>query len=292
MIRLKIIFIVTMVILVLIGALRVISNNLLLESYETIENAKMLRNSIRVESTIKNYQDSLNIQLRDWAQWDDTYQFAQDLNDEYIQSNLQDGSLSNLEINHIIYFNTNQELIYSKELDLSIPHDPDHLKSILDFIRYEDILTNRDTEGNLSGILESPEGLIFIEALPILKSDGTGPTMGTLLFGRHFDSKILSKFEELTQLNIEIFPYDSSNIPTDVLFAKKSFPTVEKFFVNPLSDETLASYFIINDLNKNPLEIVRITTAREISLQGKHTTTIFILISSAAILIFGLLVLL
>ena len=111
MIRLKIIAVIITSVLLLAGVIYTISQVVLLKSFEKIETAQMEQNLTRVHSSFDEKLVSLQIKLADWAQWDDTYQFIGDGNTEYIESNLSDETLINLQINLMAFINNNNEVV-------------------------------------------------------------------------------------------------------------------------------------------------------------------------------------
>ena len=48
------------------------------------------QNFIQAADALHNHINSLNTKLNDWSNWDDTYTFIEDKNNEYITSNLGD----------------------------------------------------------------------------------------------------------------------------------------------------------------------------------------------------------
>ena len=290
MIRSKIIFIICICIFVLTSTLYVVSNSVLSKSYLDIETRQMLRNITRVDGAITNYRNSLNIKSRDWAQWDDSFQFIHDKNPEFIDSNLADTTFINLEINLIGFFDSHDEIVFAKWIDLTTKVPFSTETSLQYTLAIKNLLSTFDKEVARSEMLRFPEGILFIEALPILESSGDGPSGGTIVFGRFFDTPLLKDFEDLSQLSITLFPYDASSLPDDVIAAKDQIRLSDTYATKPLSKEIVAGYFLLKKGDATPLAILQVQTAREIYVQGKQTVLIFILVSSAAILLFGFII--
>lgn len=53
----------------------------------------------------------------DWASWDDTYNFIEDKNRDYIDSNTVDGTFANLRLNIILYYDSAGNLVFGKAFD-------------------------------------------------------------------------------------------------------------------------------------------------------------------------------
>ena len=72
-----------------------------------------------VEAIIENEKENLNSILKDWAYWDDTYNFINDRNPNYMTVNLNEESLENLNLNMMLFVNRSGELVGYEDFDLS-----------------------------------------------------------------------------------------------------------------------------------------------------------------------------
>ena len=60
----------------------------------------------------------LDQKASDWSNWDDTYAFVKDHNKKYVDSNLQNESLANLGIDYMLFFNSSNQLVEMKHIQL------------------------------------------------------------------------------------------------------------------------------------------------------------------------------
>ncbi len=282
MLRVRLILIILLSVAVLTAVLFAISTTILVRSYEVIEEEQIVRNIERVDFSIKDYSNTLNIKLRDWAQWDDTYEFIQGEREEYTDSNLADETLINLEINLMAFVNASGTIVFSKYIDptteIALPSE-DITQKILGYEAYT------GPDAMISGMIILPEGLLLIEALPIIRTDGSGPAVGTLFFGRILDAPFVDNIEELTRLSVDIF--SQNTVPKDVYAVQRALDAKQGYVIRQLSDENSAGYFHIKDLNNKSVATVRIVTPRTVVQQGQSTITVYGLISTGAILLFG-----
>lgn len=290
MIRLKIITLVLVSIVVLTVTLYVVSTKVILHSYTLIERNAVVENLRRAESAFTNYNTSLNIKLRDWAQWDDTYAFVNDGNQDYVDSNLRDETLVNLEINMLMHVRTDKTIAFSKMIDFES-------ESEIPSISFGEKLVKRgaaehnNIDSSIGGIIGDSDRMFIFQSLPILQSSGEGPVSGTLIFGRYFDETMERRFEELTQLSIDTFMYESLTLPTDVSNAKEGFGADDRHVIIPLDEQTIAGYVILHDINGTKIAILRIILPRDIYTQGQKTLISFLMIAGSFILLFGCLIL-
>ena len=288
MLRTKILVIIALCIILLSGIIYTISSQFLLESYKEIETTSVERNLLRVAGALTNESASLNIKLRDWAQWDDTYHFMEDRNQEYIVSNLADETLINLEINLMTFITANGEVIFSKQVDLIegvvVPHEAT-TREVFEHISQAD--GSPALEG--SGIITIEEQLLLFEALPIIYSDGSGVPNGTLIFARFLDNEKITHISELTQLQVDLLPYALIHRPESKMIKDQLSATSQAII--PTSNSTIEGYFTLNDIEDEPVGLVRVTNTRDIFLQGVTTVNAFTFITIGSILIFGIVIL-
>ncbi len=153
------------------------------------------------EYLVKNYNSKLN----DWAQWDDSYQFMEDLNKDFITSNLNDATLENMNVDEMLFFDTDLKLKHSIATTeiLEIEKDfPDDVENFL--IDHEQITNELAKTGESIGILKTEDGKLLYAAQKIVKSDGVGEPNGYLVFGRYIGDWIENDLSLLIQLPVTI----------------------------------------------------------------------------------------
>ena len=87
-IRRKISLIILGFFLILFIFTAILSDTIVLRNYQALDSTHVTENSLRNTSSIENLLQSLSANNRDWSVWDATYQFIDDLNDEYITENV------------------------------------------------------------------------------------------------------------------------------------------------------------------------------------------------------------
>ena len=269
----------------------VVSNNLLLKSYEEIEKGQVAQDLQRVSDTLDNMVDQLGVKLIDWAWWDDTYQFMDDRNEDYISSNLGNSSIANLEINTMVFMDNDQNIIFKKlinigsQKELPFENINDHIKDNTKFS------VPSDGSSTPRGIIVLPEGPMLISTSVILTSDGGGAPRGLILFGRFLHEDLISEIARLTHLNVNIYRYDELSLPKDVFQAKKILTeSKESNYIVPYSKTNIHGYTILRDVYGNPALIVKIDHLREIYNQGTKTLVSFMILASLTVLVFGILI--
>ncbi len=81
-----------------------IRNLLLVPSFTELENQYARQDTLRSISVIKHEQYLLGTLVIDWAEWNESYEFVLDRNNEYVDSNLDIEALTEVGINLLSYF--------------------------------------------------------------------------------------------------------------------------------------------------------------------------------------------
>jgi|WetSurMetagenome_2_1015567.scaffolds.fasta_scaffold04918_4 signal transduction histidine kinase/sensor domain CHASE-containing protein len=225
------------------------------------------------ESICKSYSDTLSSRLKDWAWWDDTYQYVQDKNSDYEDSNLGPNSISQVQVDMMVFLNLKGEIVRAVEIDPEKVVEIPFSSSFASFLqKNKDKFIAKNTGSKYSGITVLPEGPLIFSSMSILKSNGEGPLVGSLVFGTHFDKRILDYISNITHLNTQAHVYSDKNIPPDFELAKKMFGK-SLYFVNPLSSSLAGGYLLVKDEAGSPGLIIRIDMSRNTFNQGIQAMT-------------------
>jgi two-component sensor histidine kinase/sensor domain CHASE-containing protein len=269
--------------------LYIITNFILIESFDRLEEQEALMNTERGRDALASDIDRLHIAVGDWAPWDDTYNFILDGNKKYIESNFGTSTMENLKVNFVLFYNNSGHLVYGEGFDLKNGENIPIPKSFRSDISPNNILLNHTSlESNISGIMILPEGPILIASNPIITSEHEGPIRGTLIMGSFLDIEQLSRITHLSlsfrQIN------DQKNIddyPEIQMFSKE-----KPILIQPSNDEIIAGYALLDDIEGNPAIVLKAEMPRGIHHQGENTMWYLVLSIIGAGLVFGLVMLL
>jgi PAS domain S-box-containing protein len=163
-----------------------------------------------VERLLSQEMTNLSARQADWAQWDDTYKFITDRNEEYIESNLNDESLALIHVDIMAFVNNAGEIVFGKQVYAGAPTDhaiPE------EFLRYfqkgSDLLDFKEGISVKQGVLTVSDTMLLVSAQPITLSDGQGVRRGTLIFGRYLDQGFSEVLSSLSGMDVRLKPYNS-----------------------------------------------------------------------------------
>ncbi|WP_440948642.1 CHASE4 domain-containing protein [Methanosarcina sp. T3] len=247
----------------------VAAHTILLSSFSDLETRDTIKNTGKIEQAIAWEALSIDRTARDWAFWDDTYKFVNTLSPEYIESNLDDSTLYDLDLNVMLFVNESGVLVYPMSVDLvnmtNVPV-PEGLLEQID----SGILTIRGNTDCIQGVILLNEGPMLIVGRPILSSFGEGPSAGTLILGKYIDSSYISSLEERTQTSLSIYTLNEE-MPSDFQDAFDEAASEEGSAVKILGDDRVAGYFILRNTTGEPVALMRADYPRDLYAQGKKT---------------------
>lgn len=259
-------------------AIYITSDTLLMESVLDQEREISKQYLERIDNALHYKNKSLNSTIADWADWDDTYNFMLGNNAKYIEANLTDSSISNLNLNLIAYVDISGKLIYGTMMGLDNQREPGINESILAHIGAGSPIINRvDINERYTGFMALPEGIMMITSKAILKSDQTGPTVGTLIFGRFVNSLEIQEIQELTGVPFSISSINSTGVPQGFEKSEQTLENGEIYFIKAVDDNHLIGYSIMNDIYGRNQFLIKIDSDRAFYQKALENTRFYII---------------
>lgn len=169
------------------------------KSFQAIEANELKENYSRVEGSMQSIMDGFELKLKDWAYWDDSYEFVNQPNDRYIQSNFLPESLKNVNVEAVYMLKLDHSVLFYK--NLTTQKSP--FNETLNFIKENKILNNLHAQTAKCGFNQVLEELHLFCATPISKSSAKDKKInGYMIFMRNFSQFDLNKLSRMTFLNM------------------------------------------------------------------------------------------
>lgn len=168
-----------------------------------MEQAEAERDLRRIREAVQRAAEEVNLLAGDWADWDDTYAFIQDGNQEYRNSNLVPTLFSQIRIQLLILLDRQGRAVWHGIVDpdgggpLDLPEFPPQ-----GLPQGHPLLRIAGHSDPLFGVVRTARGPMLLSARPIRYSDRSGTSAGTLLMGRLLDDA--SEMSRLVQLDLSI----------------------------------------------------------------------------------------
>ncbi|KGF72200.1 hypothetical protein DO97_11660 [Neosynechococcus sphagnicola sy1] len=242
---------------------------IVLNRYQQVEEQEMRLNVIRTLEALQNELETLQVTSTDYSAWDDTYDFMETPSQEYLVSNYTYLTIVQLQLNLLLLVSSNGRVVFSKALNMkqqevSAPQLP--------------VILDHPIQGII--LLDHP---MLVVATPILTSDNKGPQKGWVVMGRYLDSTAVNKLAKLTQLSLNI--YDLKQLPPDLQpiwthlknqnrhapqsNAKESQNAQNAMVIQPLNDQAIAGYTLVNNIEGQPALLLQIQGPRPIYQQAQ-----------------------
>jgi sensor domain CHASE-containing protein len=211
-IRTKTIITVTLLSLLIFGAMQFITVLVIQPSFINLEKQESEKSITQAISTINYRVVDLTGRVKDYSFWDETYNFVQNENIDYVENNFVDSTFENLNLNLIAIVNNSRSLVYCQSFDLNNSakvQTTEETREVLTSDNY--IWAFQSTENTISGLMLVDNQPMLFATAPILNSLSQGPMMGGMLFGKLFDAKEISKLTEIMNSIFHYTQYPTSN---------------------------------------------------------------------------------
>ncbi len=261
----KVLFAVIFIFALLTCTLAFSSQSILLSSFQDLEKEDTLKNVEWVQNAVETQYDYLDHIARDWGYWDDTYEFVQTLDPEYIDSNLGNESMLDLEVNLFLFVNASGDIVYSKYVDLNTGEAVPLPGGVEEMIKDGPFLAESEND-SVRGVFLFDEMPVLLASRSILRSDHEGPAAGTLILGRCLDDEFMGSIEDVTRSSLLVSRVDREMTSDfQAVFPEAS----EKVVILPSGEDTISAYFALNGVDGNPVVMIRQDLSRGLYAHGQ-----------------------
>jgi len=275
-IHLKSALIIGATVIVVLSLISFTAYSMILAGFSEVETNETLGNIVLAQRIIGNDLSELEATVSDWAWWDDTYSFMLNLNQSYIDSNLDETSLENLRVNVILFIDTNGSISFGKAVNFTTDAEVELPQFIAENPSYFEPLTVFNGTDRHSGVLAIGEIPALFSSSPILTSYREGPSTGTLIMIRYFDEAAAARISSILNLPFEAVNYNSPALPQDFADAKASLSPSDTF-IKIVSDDAIAGFAALRDPYGEPAMLFRIDMQRTFPAQREAVLSYFLL---------------
>ncbi len=250
---------------------------MLVSDFETLEQGSVEESVRRVSGALESELNNLEIKISDWAQWDDTYAFLENKNEDYLQVNLQDSALDLLRLHFVVLTDVHGTILFKKQIDAdgkSMAFSP----SFEGYIStHPQLFEPENNESVHSGLITLPEGVVVMTTRAVTTSDGLSPTKGTISFGYFIDDEVVTKLANLTHLKLTIKRFEDMDQDTEFALAAKNLVGEDSIFVGPRAadDSAVYGYGLKKDSEGNNALIIQVELDRSLYRHGQENIALF-----------------
>ncbi|KDR94553.1 diguanylate cyclase (GGDEF) domain-containing protein [Peptoclostridium litorale DSM 5388] len=259
----------------------IFSNTIFLSGFENVEIMNVKKDIARLSDELEyeiNLLDSIN---HDYAVWDDTYEFSEHGNEDYIDSNFKYETISKQFIVDFVLI-TDEKIrpVFQSEYDTEDASEMPVENDIKELIDYEKLAGEVIQSGrSLKGIVKTSEGFAMVSIRPVLKSSGEGPAAGVIIMGRKLDEGEISRFAKITYLDLDV--YENKQF--------KAIQGIENLngVLVKMDGEIIKSYLPVETIKKDTTMVLEISSVADIYSLGAHLLKKYIYIVISMALVFA-----
>ena len=253
----KIILIVFILILIFIFGSVLLIYFSIKADYDSLEKEELKQRLTMASNLIGADAKNLETIVRDYAVWDDTYDFVANNNPEYLNNNFTNYSLNSLKISLVLINNKSGEAIYQNYLNYNTSTQYlflDRLKT--DFLTAQKRFKDSNEEYSINGLVDSPDGLMMVGVNTIRDSLNSKPVNGSLIFGRVLDKIQVEKYSRHINLPLKLIAYNPSNLEKGLSEVKNGLITQNVVYIK--KNNQFYIYGLLYDINGKPITIIEI----------------------------------
>ena len=258
------------------------ARSLILQGYTKLESDKTYMQISNTKKMLMLQGQQLAGLTRDWAHWDDSYDYMLTHKQAYIDANYNNAAFTNLKINATFITDNQGKIVYQKGYDYANDKSwtiPAHLSLA---VSNNGVFTKPTKAGNVTGLFWSSNGLMLVSAVDILPSNTVAIRRGVLIMMRLIDQAAIQQLEALVGAKISITQLSNAKNEAD------SSTLTAELMANPsgwamhaLNKDKVAGYTKLPTVYAGNDLLLRTVSDREIFELGKNSASL-ILWSTAA----------
>ncbi len=222
---------------------------------------------------------------RDWATWDETWAFARGEDPGYVERNIYDDVLRNLQLDlmAVVAADGSVRLIRMREADATPPAE---VMTVLG--RDGAWLEAHRKDRPLLGLLHTAQGTLAFAAAPIHRTPpgDPSPSAGTQVFARFIDDEFISELRTILHAQLSLHAPDAPGMPDLVRTPPPG--DADAIHVAALDETQLVTHAVLRDLWGQPVAVIQAITPRTVHAQARRAERGLLLASLGIGLVAGL----
>jgi sensor domain CHASE-containing protein len=237
-----------------------------------LEREAARKDAQRAVEALTSEIENIQFTLWDYSNWDETYAFVEGANSNYAYVNLRPESLKNIRMDIVEIYGSDRQTLYAGGYDK-------HTESIeyktygwhfKDFVNTDSVNSMDEDHSLASGLVTTPGGMVMYAARPILKSDGSGPSIGVFFFGRLLDDELIDAIRRKTKVDVELVDLNSVRNSLDPEAFRRMIDAELPEVSEDHGNNRLVTFWPLRDDRNVPISALRVQTRRDISESGER----------------------
>ena len=267
--RLKVLLILSVIFVLYAGLYYGIQRLFGMPSFLNMEQNVAVKDVERCMDALKREIHRLDLLTHDLAARDDTCQFVDDRNSNYINANLTIETFKNQKSNLINIYNSRGELVWGRCLDLKSRKEiklRDLSQQVLPL--KHPLLLHKTIHSFIEGIWMTENGPMLIASRPISTSKNKGPSRGALIMGRFINDGLVETLAEQIGVDFKLLPVKKGSLPDDDKKVMNQIQSDKPIIIHPKDNKSLQGYAMFYNIHGTPALLVKASIPRDISIRG------------------------
>lgn len=188
-------------------ALTLIVANIFLNYIENQEGKAAIKNFENASLIMDSKKSELERTELDWTHWDETYQYLEGKDNNYVNKNLGETTLNQLNLYGMIFMDKNLKDIHLDTISNS--DTKDICKKIIDEVHNYSIVKNVTSDDVISGVTVIDGKLFLLSIAGITTTDGKAQFNGYLIMIRQLNDNFIKYMENLLDTKVKIESTDT-----------------------------------------------------------------------------------
>ena len=271
--------------IVSLGIAITLSSGILIRRFDAIESDLAGEKAAQALRALEADLNQLALSTRDYAQWDDAYDFVASRDAEFVKTSFSFVTLEGLQVDVMAFVDADGTITHAGEVD-EVAHlvGPTLSPALLSAIReLQPQAAAASLRASSERILHIDGRLFAFSIVEISRSNLTDPTGVQLFFGRFIDKDEIERLQRTSRLPVELA----------VIGGNRITPVLQAWAKHRGNGGTLlpdsghiTAYRLIRDWSGAPLALISVSGEREIGQLGRRTTTALMSIISIMVLAF------
>jgi len=264
-------------------------NLYVLTAFEDFENNLASENLSRVRWAISIQLDVLTLLNREYSGWDDTYQFAQNTESvpQYLEDNMDMEYWLQVDVEALLIFGQDRQLVWGRLVRAGGEGELSIKENLLPTLTEDHpLLAPMSITKGVRGIVDTPAGIMLFSSLPIIRTDDSGPAMGSILVGRFLSRERLVEIARASGVEVKLFSLSAATLPGRVKAAARELVNSKSKVLSGIEGEVAYTHSLLWDVSGVPVAVIETHTPRYISAIGAETVSTALTVLLLAILLF------
>lgn len=269
------------IVTIILGSLLIYGIGALLIQYTYLKpEFALISNNLAKKDVTKSIEaidrelEHLRIFTKDYAIWDDCYEYVAQNYPTFIENNLTSESMTSAELSLVAILNNDHQLLFGQWSPSTSIWEP---FTSSDWFSFDAYLPR--TASVQTGLIYYHGEVYLVSIQPIFHTDATGPSNGLIVFGKRLGDTLNGTLLKMLNLHLELYPIkqETSSIINYAHMIFKDKPAESQVYLEnqtqyaimPLNDDAISGYVFLKDIKGKEILLLQTITDKGINILGK-----------------------